>query len=112
MDKVLEKSNGSIKKQYLLFISMCVIYFFHCFARSSMGANIVNFSEEYPTVPYSTIGLILSVFSITYGTSQILNSFFIKKYNKRFSIFIPLLFEGILIFATFFKFDIEVYKFI
>ena len=103
---------GSLRKQYLLLVSMCAIYFFHCFARSSMSANIINFSEEYPDVPYSTIGLIVTFFSISYGVSQILNSFFIKKYNKRFSIFIPLLLEGALAFLTFFKFDISVYKFI
>lgn len=105
-----EKS--SLRKQYLLLVSMCAIYFFHCFARSSMSANIINFSEEYPDVAYSTIGLIVTFFSISYGVSQILNSFFIKKYNKRFSIFIPLLLEGVLAFLTFFKFDISVYKYI
>ena len=102
---------NSFKKQLLLIIAIAALYFAHSFSRTTVAANLLNLQNEYG-VSKSQSGLILTFFFFSYGAGQIINAFFIKKYNKRFSIFIPVLLEAAAVFLIFIPMPFEIYKFI
>lgn len=110
-DVIKGNAKGLLRKQYLLLFTLAALYFANCFCRTSMVANQLNFVSEY-SVKSSDVGLIIALFGVGNGLGQIINSIFIKYYNKRFSIAIPVLCEGILTFSCFFAFDFQIYKFI
>lgn len=98
-------------KQVLLIFALSFLYFANYLCRQSLPANKINFMSEYG-VSKPSVGLISMCFFFAYGAGQIINSIFIKKYNKRITLLVPVLIEAALVFTTFFKFDFEIYKFI
>lgn len=110
-DVIKGNTKGLLRKQYLLLFTLAAIYLASCFCRASMVVNQLNFVSEY-SVESSDVGLIMALFGIGNGVGQIVNSIFIKHYDKRFSIFIPILIEGALVLSCFFAFDFQIYKFI
>ena len=102
---------ASKRKQIVLIISLSILYFVHVVGRTSVAANLLNFQKDYGIVK-STASLIISLFSFAYGAGQIINSFFIKKYNKRMSVFIPVLLESICLFLLFLRLPFITYNFI
>lgn len=110
-DVIKDNSKGVLRKQYLLLFTLGAIYFANCFCRSTIVANQLNFVTEYSVMP-SDVGLICALYAVGNGVGQIINSIFVKHYNKRFSLFLPALFEATLVFICFFSFDFQIYKFI
>lgn len=106
----MEKTNSK-KKQYLLGIVLSLVYFSNYMCRSTFPSTINCFVEEY-SITHSEAGLVITFFFIAYAIGQLINCFFIKKYNKRISITIPALGMGVMCLLTFFKFDFKYYKFI
>ena len=102
---------ASKRKQIVLVVSLSILYFVHVIGRTSVAANLLNFQKDYGIVK-STASLIISLFSFAYGAGQIINSFFIKKYNKRMSVFIPVLLESICLFLLFLRLPFVTYNFI
>ena len=113
MEAVIDEK-ASKRKQILLIVVVVGIYFANVFCRSTVGANITNIADEYgiPNNLTSIVSLISTFFFFAYGVGQIINSFFITKYNKRLSLSIPVFIYGILTLLMFFKWDLGVYKFI
>ena len=113
MEMVTDEKTSK-RKQFLLIFVVVGIYFANVFCRSTVGANITNFADEYGISENQTsiVSLISTFFFFAYGVGQITNSFFITKYNKRFSLSIPVFVYGILTLLMFFKWNFGVYKFI
>ena len=99
------------KKQYLLIFICCLAYCANYMCRSSYGANINCFRDEYG-ISLTEAGLVSTLFFFTYGVGQVINSFISPHYNKRLSISLPLIGLGILTLLNFFKFDFSIYKYI
>ena len=108
---VTSESKHSLGKQYLILFAVAGVYFSSCFARTTMVANQLNFVSEYSVLDHD-VGLILAMFSIGSGVGQIVNSIFVKHYNKRFSLAVPAFLLSVLVFSCFFAFDFQIYKFI
>ncbi len=107
MKKVLESKS----KQIILILSLSILYFVHVIGRSAVAANLLNFQKDYG-IEKSTASLIITLFSFAYGAGQIINSFLIKKYNKRLSVFIPVLLESICLFLLYLRLPFITYNFI
>lgn len=99
------------KKQVLLIIICCIVYCANYMCRSSYGANINCFIDEY-SISITEAGIISTLFFFSYGVGQIINSFISPHYNKRLSISLPLLGLGLLTLINFFELDFNVYKFV
>lgn len=78
------KNHGSRAENFLIFLCFCA-YAASYVGRMSYNANISQI-EAGLGVSHSQSGLVTTFFFLAYGTGQLANAFFCKRYNRRFVI--------------------------
>lgn len=98
----MDSSKISVHKKEYISIFICwLTYTFIYFGRYSYSANI-GLIEEFYGKSHSQAGMVMTFFSVAYGTGQILHGFFVKKYPKKFVVPLAVFIAAVIDFLVFY----------
>ncbi len=78
----LKTGKDEQKRQKLLILLCWLVYVVSYFGRNSYKSNISPIMQDYG-IDHAAAGLSVTFFSVAYGTGQIINGLFCRRYNKQ-----------------------------
>lgn len=113
MNKNIASLSGTAeqKRQKLLIFLCWLVYVVSYFGRNSYNSNISPLMQDYG-VTRAAAGLSATFFSVAYGTGQIINGLFCRRYNKKIVLSVALAVSATMNLLCFFRIPFNLIKYL